>query len=244
MIDSYIIYILTFILSSIQSILGVGILVLGTPILLILGKDFIAILYLLLPISIITSLANYIYFNLTKKINFKIDILSIKIFFLGTVPSIFFGLILLKNFESYLNFNFLVSGVIIFSIIFLSIKNFLSIVTNKFNFIFLILVGVIHGISNSGGSLLSIFYTNLRKKNESRYYITFFYFFLALLQYLLILIIFDFKFEIDNFIYIIIFVIFGFISGNYLINFINQKLFKIFVNFTAILSCLFLIIKN
>ena len=33
-------------------------------------------------------------------------------------------------------------------------------------------------------------------------------FFLALLQYLLTLIIFDFKFEIDNFIYIIIFVIF------------------------------------
>ena len=244
MIDSYIIYTLTFILSSIQSIIGVGILVLGTPILLILGKDFIDILYLLLPISIITSLANYIYFNLTKKINFKIDILSIKIFFLGTVPSVFFGLILLKNFESYLNFNFLVSGVIIFSIIFLSIKNFLRIITNKFNFIFLILVGVIHGISNSGGSLLSIFYTNLRKKNESRYYITFFYFFLALLQYLLILIIFDFKFEIDNFTYIIISVIFGFISGNYLINFINQKTFKIFVNFTAILSCLFLIIKN
>ncbi|MAU88838.1 MAG: hypothetical protein CMC40_02890, partial [Flavobacteriaceae bacterium] len=54
-------------LAVLQSIVGVGILVIGTPFLLILNYDIISILSLLLPISIITSLLNLIFFKLNKK---------------------------------------------------------------------------------------------------------------------------------------------------------------------------------
>ena len=45
-------------LSTIQSIIGVGVLVLGTPILLILNLNLEEILPILLPISILTSFLN------------------------------------------------------------------------------------------------------------------------------------------------------------------------------------------
>ena len=45
-------YLLIFILTVLQSIIGVGILVLGTPLLLIFNYEFIEIMALLLPISI------------------------------------------------------------------------------------------------------------------------------------------------------------------------------------------------
>ena len=90
------IYIIFFFLTTIQSILGVGILVLGTPLFLIIGIDFIDILALLLPISLITSFGNIIYFKKIKKsINIKIDKETRKLFFLVCLPSIFIGLLIL-----------------------------------------------------------------------------------------------------------------------------------------------------
>ena len=56
-----IIYILIFFLVILQTIVGVGVLVLGTPLLLLLNYNMIEVMNLLLPISITTSLLNYIY---------------------------------------------------------------------------------------------------------------------------------------------------------------------------------------
>ena len=60
MFEQIILISLILILSSIQSIIGVGILVLGTPILLILNYDIISILSILIPASILTSLINLV----------------------------------------------------------------------------------------------------------------------------------------------------------------------------------------
>ena len=67
------IYLITFLLVTIQTIVGVGVLVLGTPLLLILNYNIIEIMNLLLPISIITSLFNYMYLKYNKK-KFKINL--------------------------------------------------------------------------------------------------------------------------------------------------------------------------
>ena len=50
------IFIIVTFLALIQSIFGVGILLLGTPILLLLNMEFISVLYLLLPISLCVNL--------------------------------------------------------------------------------------------------------------------------------------------------------------------------------------------
>ena len=112
-------YIVLMLIISLQSIVGVGVLVLGTPILLLLNYNMIEILSLLLPVSIMTSLGNFIYFKIKKKkMKIKIDIELKKYLITICAPSIIIGLIILKNFESYINFNIVVSIMIIFSILF------------------------------------------------------------------------------------------------------------------------------
>ena len=66
---------LMLILSIIQSIAGVGILLIGTPVLLLNGFDIISSINTLLPFSILTSFLNLIFFKL-KNINLQ----SLKIF--------------------------------------------------------------------------------------------------------------------------------------------------------------------
>ena len=60
-----------FFLIIIQTIIGVGILVLGTPILLLLNFNIIETISILLPLSILTSFINLLYFKFKKK---KLDL--------------------------------------------------------------------------------------------------------------------------------------------------------------------------
>ena len=90
-----IIYILIFFLVILQTIVGVGVLVLGTPLLLLLNYNMIEVMNLLLPISITTSLLNYIYLKFNKE-KFKISLNKDlkKNFVLIFFPGILFGLFL------------------------------------------------------------------------------------------------------------------------------------------------------
>ena len=56
-------YIVLILIISLQSIVGVGVLVLGTPIMLLLNYSMVEVLSILLPISIVTSLGNFLYFK-------------------------------------------------------------------------------------------------------------------------------------------------------------------------------------
>ena len=111
LILSYFCLIITF-----QSIIGVGVLVLGTPFLLILEYEIVDILFILLPISIVTSLLNLIIINFSNKTVNRSTYKEFKKFFIICIPSIFVGLFLLKIFNNYLNFKLLVSLIIFFNI--------------------------------------------------------------------------------------------------------------------------------
>ena len=165
--DITIINYILFLLIIIQSILGIGILVLGTPILLFLTwvslkREYFA-----------SYIYTYKFFNILKfaifnnpknlKDNYFANIFlekKIKInFYLICLPSLFLGLILLKLFENFVNFKIVVSMLIILS---LSIKikfkkkiQYLSDLKNKFIFL---IIGIVHGLTNSGGTILSLFY--------------------------------------------------------------------------------------
>ena len=70
MIELNIIHVfILFSLVMLQTIVGVGVLVLGTPILLILNYDIVEAISILLPISILTSLINLVYFKFINKIS-------------------------------------------------------------------------------------------------------------------------------------------------------------------------------
>jgi|TARA_B110000037_G_C17084494_1_gene491387 uncharacterized membrane protein YfcA len=245
MIEGNLIYSLLFFLIILQTIAGVGILVVGTPLLLIFNINIVSILAILLPISILTSFLNLIFFTINKK-NLKIEIekKTKKIFFIICLPSIILGLLILKEFQDAINFKYLVSLVIFFSIAVINSKKYLENINNKIRVIFLSLIGTIHGLTNSGGALLSLFLLYFNNKNQSRYNTTFYYFFLAFFQFLMFLIIFEQKIYFDNFRFILIFIPLGVIIGNYIIKYVNEKTYKNIVNILSLFTCLILLISN
>ena len=246
--ELYLIYLITFLLVVFQSIVGVGVLVLGTPLLLILNYNIIEIMNLLLPISILTSLFNYLYLKFNKKkfkINLDKDIK--KNFILICFPGITIGLILTREFYEYINFEILVSLFIFLSLLikwkFELIINSLPLLTKK---IILIVISIVHGLTNSGGTLLTIFFTafNKNKKNQSRYSITFYYLILVAIQYLVFLTIFKKELTLDYQYQIILIIFFAVFFGNVIVKMINKKFFKILIELIALFSALFLLLNN
>ena len=235
------------ILIVLQSVVGVGVLIIGTPSLLMLDYSLPDTLAILLPISILTSLLNLsiFKFNSNKK-TFPIDNKMKKYFFIICIPSIFIGLFILKIFNDLINFKIVVSLVILFSLYMklrfsFRLKNFSNTSKKKF----LLLVGMIHGFTNSGGTLLSLFFSSLiKKKNDTRYNITFFYFFLALFQYILFLILFN-QISDHGQLYInSILCVSGVIIGNFLVKKFNEKYFNLLIQILAFVTSIILLTDN
>jgi len=237
------ILLIIFFLIILQSIVGVGVLVIGTPVLLIFNYNLIEIMGILLPISIFTSLINLIYLKINKK---KLKVESQKdfrkYFFLICIPSIFFGLYLLKLYEQKINFSYLVSLVIIFSYLLIKKEILIKKINKKTKVLFFFLIGIIHGLTNSGGSLLSLMLSNILSKNSSRYNVTFFYFCLALSQYLVFLLIFGIEDLFEKFYYYFILIPIGVYLGNIFVKYFDDKLFKSSVSTIALFSAMVLII--
>ena len=192
MLDINYIYLIFFVLIIFQSIAGVGVLVIGTPVLLILGFEFLDVISILLPISILTSLINLFFIRFSKiKQSFNIDKDYNRLFYFICLPSIFIGIIILKYFGENFNFNYIVSFVILISVLLSRLKKFVKKINRNSKITVLLVTGIIHGISNSGGSLLSLFISSNLNKDLSRYNITYFYFFLAFFQYIVFLFFFE-----------------------------------------------------
>ena len=68
MLDNYLVLTYLCLIVALQSSIGVGVLVLGTPFLLILNFTIIEVFFILLPLSIVTSLINLCIIRLKKKI--------------------------------------------------------------------------------------------------------------------------------------------------------------------------------
>lgn len=245
MADINFIFLVLFFLVIVQSVVGVGVLVIGTPFLLILNFNIIDILSILLPISILTSLLNLIFFKFNKKkLKMKINSNTKRLFFFVCLPSIFVGLYLMEIFQDTINFKYLVSFIIIVSIILTKIKKLILNVNNKIRIIFLSLIGVVHGLTNSGGTLLSLFMSSHLEKNNSRYSITFFYFFLALFQFLIFNYLFNFNQNNFDYMFILVSLPLAVFLGNYLIKYINKEKFRNLITILSLIACVFLVTNN
>ena len=238
--------IIVLITSFIQSIAGVGILVLGTPLLLFFNYNIIDAMFFLLPVSIISSLSNIliikVIFNLKKRIDFKL----FKYFFIFCLPSICFGLWFIKNYQNLLNINLLVAT-IIFTSIFIKTKMRKSYQIGKGlkKFITLI-IGLIHGLTNSGGTLLTLFFFKKEDKlsETSRLEIHLFYVLLASTQYAFLSTLKnpEFIFDIGKLLVVAVVILSTFI-GNFFATRL-KNLTHFLISILAILSGLALIFKN
>lgn len=233
-----------FILSMIQSVVGIGVLVVGTPTLLITGMSIENALGYLLPISIFNSLVNLIIIKFKNRVSL-LNLKFLKSFLFFCIPSVFFGLILLKYFKFSINIGYFVSFVIICSIIFKerikqNIKKLPFFLTN----LLLVLIGIFHGITNAGGTLLSIFLLSTNQsKLQNRNHIVFFYFLLATFQFIIFIIIFEQEFIFTDYFNKVWAILIGVMVGNLLFDQIKQQIFEKAVYFLAFTASVFLFCK-
>lgn len=175
------IFLTVIVTTIIQSLFGVGVLLFGTPILLLLDYDFFNALSVLLPISIAINTLQII------KHHPFIDTSFYKKVVLFCIPFVVLFLFLISKIN--FNINLLVGGFLIL----VAAKNFFpSIQDNlekmfRFEKTYLGCMGVIHGLTNLGGSLLTaIVHAKNLEKNTTRVtiaicYATFAFFQLATL---------------------------------------------------------------
>ena len=147
----------------IQSVFGVGVLLFGTPILLLLGYDFINALSILLPISIaINSL------QIIKHYQF-IDISFYKNVLIYTIPLVVLFLFFVSTAK--INIGLLVGGFLIL----VALKSYFPVLEQtlekmvKYERTYLAAMGLVHGLTNLGGSLLTaIVHGKNYEKNATR----------------------------------------------------------------------------
>lgn len=149
--------------SVIQSIFGVGVLLFGTPLLLLLGYGFVDALGVLLPVSIAISALqilrhyedvdigfykNMLVYSIPLVVLFLLVVASVKIN-VGLVIGALLILVALKNSSTAIE------------------RSLQSVVRHEK--IYLMVMGLIHGVSNLGGSMLTvIIYSKHYPKNKTR----------------------------------------------------------------------------
>ncbi len=163
--------------SFIQSVFGVGVLLFGTPLLLLLGYDFIDALIVLLPISIAINalqiLKHYQYIDFGFYKNVLVFTIPLVVLFLFIVTT------------AKINIGFLVG----LFLIFVALKNVSPAAEAalgsliKYERIYLAVMGIVHGLTNLGGSLLTaIVHGKQYEKNRTRATIAICYATFALFQ--------------------------------------------------------------
>ena len=178
MTEIYYLVIIIAVFSVVQSIFGVGLLLFGTPTLLLLEYSYSETLWLLLPCSVTISLIQVV--NDYKLIEAKKRAVYL------VIPTLVLSLVLVVTYENGINITRIVGvlllliGVIRFSS---KLQALLSSTVKKHIQIYYIIIGVVHGISNMGGGPLSILMSTIYSKKEIiRANVAFIYLILAMFQ--------------------------------------------------------------
>lgn len=229
------------VLIIIQSIFGIGLLLLGTPTFLLLGYDFSSTLNFLLPSSIVIS---YLQFKSLKTSSKKI-IFEYNIFCL---PFLAIFLLFALNFKEILNFKFYAAIILIISSLLVLNKNtFSSLRKNilKYKKLILIFIGSVHGLTNMGGGFLTIFSSliNNSDKKLTRYFISYGYLIMGLLQYF-ILVLLEYKNLSFSKIYYIFLVLIVYFPSQIIFKKVNDFLFSKIISIIALIYGIIIIFLN
>ena len=178
MTEIYYLIIIIAVFSVVQSIFGVGLLLFGTPTLLLLEYSYSETLWLLLPCSVTISLIQVV--NDYKLIEAKKRAIYL------VIPTLVLSLALVVTYANGINITRIVGilllliGVIRFSS---KLQDLLGLMVKKHIQIYYIIIGVVHGVSNMGGGPLSILMSTIYSKKEIiRANVAFIYLILAIFQ--------------------------------------------------------------
>jgi uncharacterized membrane protein YfcA len=180
------IYFLILILSIVQSLFGVGLLLFGTPILLLMGYDYTLALLYLLPASAVLSWSQVKDLK-EEKLNGGYR----KLFFLICLPMLFGGMLLATKLDIKFEIRVCVTVMLVLAFIVrtsASMRSKLQALMKKNLPIALGTMGLIHGLSNMGGSILTPLVSSLYEdKKKVLAGVSFDYAFMATLQLIILL---------------------------------------------------------
>jgi hypothetical protein len=135
----------------------------GTPILLLLGYGFVESLGVLLPVSIAVSLLQVL------RHHEDIDTTFYKNVLIYSIPFVVLFLLLVTTVK--INISLVIGPLLIF----VALKNFSTVIERsllsivKYERLYLMAMGLVHGMSNLGGSMLTvIIYSKQYPKNRTR----------------------------------------------------------------------------
>ena len=229
------------ILIMIQSIFGIGLLLLGTPTFLLLGYDFSNTLNFLLPASIVISFLQFISLKTPlKKIIFEYNIFCL--------PFLVLFLVVALNFKEILNFKLFAAVILIVSSLLVLKKNiFFSLKNNatKYRKLILIFIGTVHGFTNMGGGFLSIFSSLINNHNKklTRHFISYGYLVMGLLQYFILLSL-EYKNLSFSKIYYVLLVLIVYLPSQKLFKKFNKILFNKIISIIALFYGSVILISN
>tara|TARA_B100000959_G_C14905417_1_gene592753 strand:+ start:116 stop:826 length:711 start_codon:yes stop_codon:yes gene_type:complete len=214
------------IFSIIQSIFGVGLLLFGTPTLLLIGYSYSETLWILLPCSVIISLIqtvnNYDLVRAKKKVAYF------------TIPTMILSLVFVVSYDHVLDINKIVGSFLLFiGIVMLSpkLQAYLQIFVEKQLKPYYVFIGLVHGVSNMGGGPLSILMSTIyHSKAKIRANIAFTYLILTLLQ-LIVLVVLDANgLKYMNINLMLISLSMYLITNKYISHKVNNEKYRILIN--------------
>ena len=166
------------VLSIVQSVFGVGLLIFGTPTLLLLGLPYGTTLSYLLPCSLTIS-ALQLAGRENKLENFEWNILKY------TLPFVMIGLSLVLGHPSSSIKPMIGIAMVLTAILtaFPALKSRVTWAARRAGRMSFVVIGAVHGLTNMGGGLLTVLSAaHFRDKQSTRSGIAFGYFFMALSQ--------------------------------------------------------------
>lgn len=216
--------------SVVQSLFGMGLLVFGTPTLMLSGLNYSETLSYLLPSSLVISACQLFGQNQILNINTKY-------FILFSIIPLIIGLCFVIKFDLDIEINKALACILIF----FSLINFfklsseqMKIMVKSYPRTILIIMGSVHGLTNLGGSILSIYSScKFEEKRAMRSFIAFCYLIFSLVQITVLIIngafVYSIKAVYFPLIAFFIYVTFGRYGFDFTSNLLYKNLFNVFM---------------
>ena len=216
--------------SLIQSVFGIGLLVFGTPTMLLMGYSYTESLWILIPPSLALSLSQVL---LSKK-----QIESKKDIYIYTISPLIICLIVITQIDYLIDIKKIV-GLFLLLIVFLRTNKYseklIKVIVSDYRRLSLIIIGAIHGLSNLGGGPLSAMMSIIHSDKETiKVNIAFVYFIFALSQLTVLFIIDGSLINYSTIIFIITALSINFAFGKRISESIDKGIYNILINIIAL----------